>query len=185
MKTEDEIAIEKTLSGEASAFGDIVTRHRFAVMRLCLFVCGEHDTASNMVKRAFLAFANNIVQFRAKGDMHPFLVDAAAREILLWAKRGSPPVSRIEDNKQKLVDSFFIPADGMANLEGRSVQEFRDYCIRVTEALTKIPSLTKLVVALKLFETRSFNSIALVLSIPETEVREHVDLFRKSVLGAN
>lgn len=183
MKTADEAAIENLLTGDKSAFNDLVIRHQMAVMRLCHFVCGEYDTAANLVKRAFLAFANNVVQHRNRGDMHEVLVDHAVAELLAWIKRGSQLISPLSENAKKITAAFFLPAEDIELLENRSLDEIRNYSIRVATVLQKAPPYLKLVAGLKIFENRSMANIAKLTESSPEEAKECMVRFRSFVLG--
>jgi DNA-directed RNA polymerase specialized sigma24 family protein len=183
MKTSDETAIEKTLAGDQSAFAGIVSRHQLEVMRLCLFVTGEFDTANNLVKRSFLSFANNMVSYRNAGDVHPLLIDHAAGELLAWIRRGAQTVSPAGSDSEKLAKAFFFPAEEMKRLQNTTLEQIRDYSIRVSSAMSSLPPMQKLVAGLSFFEGRKYLNISVLTSLSHDEVAGLIAQFRKSVLG--
>ncbi|GAB4167289.1 MAG: hypothetical protein Kow00107_11810 [Planctomycetota bacterium] len=183
MKTSDELAIEKTLAGEPKAFGEIVVRHQMAVFRLCHFVCGDIDTANNLVKRSFLAFANNMVSYRNSGDMHPFLIEHAVAELQSWIARGAQLVHAGGDDEEKLKKSFFFPAEEMPRLQNTSLEQIQSYSIRVVAAVRPLPPLQKLVVGLCFFEEMSYLKISSLVGLSVETVAEYIDDFRRAVLG--
>ncbi|MDZ7814456.1 MAG: protein kinase [Planctomycetota bacterium] len=183
MKTIDELAIEKTLNGEAEAFADIVMRHRMAVMRLCLFACGEYETASRMLRRTFLAFANHMVSHRNQGDVHNLLINHAAQVISSWEKRGSRRVGKIENLRNNLEQAFYFPSEELERLKNTSMAELQKSFVNVAVALGKYPVHQKLVMGLKAFEGRSYNNIAKLSGIDPKKIQTIVEDFRKSILG--
>jgi DNA-directed RNA polymerase specialized sigma24 family protein len=184
VKTEDELAIERTLQGDKEAFLDLVRRHRIAVMRLCHFTCGDYDTAAVLVKRAFLSFANSMADYRNKGDMHDLLIDHAAKELKAWIKRGAQLASQGGGYEEKLKEAFFFPAEEMARLGKRSLDEVVNYTVKVARMMRRVPPDVKLTAGLKIFEKRSYINIAAVLGIEKREVEAAMEKFRKAVLGS-
>ena len=183
MKTIDEEAISKTLDGNPEAFSEIVIRHQMAVMRLCLFVCGEYDTASRLVKRTFLAFANNMVSYRYKGDVHDDMMNHACEEIDSWIKRGEQLISPIEGLENKLKGAFYIPAEEIERIQNATVEQVQAYSIRVAMALKKLPPQIKIVAGLKMFERRAYSDIADILDIPVAQVESRLEKFRAALMA--
>ncbi len=183
IKTDDELAIEKTLEGNPEGFVDLVLRRQVPIMRLCHFVCGDLDTARNLVKRTFLAFANKMADYRTRGNMHTLLIEHAATELSQWIRRGAQPVSNGDDYEGKLRDSFYFPAEELARLESKSLDEIREYSVRVALVIRKIPPQLKLAAGLKIFENLPYERIAVLLNTSVAEVRGSVSKFRFAVLG--
>lgn len=78
----DEELVGRARQGESNAFGELVTRHQWAVVRTALVVCRSRDEADEVAQEAFLAAWTRLGSFRGDAQFKTWLLTITWRHAL-------------------------------------------------------------------------------------------------------
>jgi RNA polymerase sigma-70 factor (ECF subfamily) len=76
----DEELIERSRSGDAGAYGELVRRHQQAAFRTALAVCGDRAEAEDATQDAMIKAFHALHRFRAGAPWRPWLLRIVANE---------------------------------------------------------------------------------------------------------
>ena len=80
----DDALVERTLSGDSAAFGELVQRHGPAVYRVAIAALGSTADAEDVMQDAFVAAFRKLPHFRHEASFKTWLLTIAWRRALRW-----------------------------------------------------------------------------------------------------
>src|SRR6187399_600603 len=90
----DEQLVERAISGDSEAFGEIVRRWERKIFGLCFGMLGREDDARDACQEAFIAAYRNLTNFRGEAKVSSWLHRIAVNQCLTTKRRQR---SRAED----------------------------------------------------------------------------------------
>src|SRR4029078_9229065 len=106
----DEIIVERALSGDAEAFGEIVRRWERRIFALTYGILGREEDARDATQETFLAAFRNLRGFRGEAKVSSWLHRIAVNQCLTRQRRAKVrKESGIEDEEEKHAASFSAP----------------------------------------------------------------------------
>ena len=165
----DEIIVERALSGDAEAFGEIVRRWERRIFALTYGILGREDDARDATQETFLAAFRNLRGFRGEAKVSSWLHRIAVNQCISRQRRARVRNESELDDEQG-TNVFAAPLDRSP----ASVAEGRQRTAAVRRALNGLPLDLRQVVVMKEFEELTFREIADALELPLSTVKSRL-----------
>jgi RNA polymerase sigma-70 factor (ECF subfamily) len=173
--TSDEVLVERTLSGDLSAFETLVERHRDVVYRVARRIVGD-DEADDVAQDAFLRAFHRLSLFRGESPFRSWLLRIAHNAALnaLTRRRVEP----LEDADSGEPDEIGTGAH-RTPAEHLEVSERRR---RLAVKLREIGPPHRTVLVLRDIEGLSYEEIAEVMETPVGTVKGRLHRARRELI---
>lgn len=169
--TSDEQIIERALTGDADAFGEIVKRWERRIFALAFGMLGREEDARDATQETFLAAFRNLRGFRGEAKVSSWLHRIAINQCITRQRRAKVRgEAALEDEEQKNLASFSTPAD----YSPARIVEGRESTAAVRRAIRTLPEELRQVVVMKEFEELTFKQISEVLDLPLSTVKSRL-----------
>jgi RNA polymerase sigma-70 factor, ECF subfamily len=167
----DEIIVERALTGDAEAFGEIVRRWERRIFALTYGILGREEDARDATQETFLAAFRNLRGFRGEAKVSSWLHRIAVNQCISRQRRSRVrSESALDDEQDKNASSFATPLHHSPAL----VVEGRQETLAVRRAISSLPIELRQVVVMKEFEELTFREISEVLELPLSTVKSRL-----------
>jgi RNA polymerase sigma-70 factor (ECF subfamily) len=164
----DEIIVERALTGDAEAFGEIVRRWERRIFALTYGMLGREEDARDATQETFLAAFRNLRGFRGEAKVSSWLHRIAVNQCISRQRRAKiRSESALEDEQE---NSFAVPFSHSP----AHVAEGRQETLAVRRAINSLPLELRQVVVMKEFEELTFREIAEALDLPLSTVKSRL-----------
>ena len=169
--TSDEQIVQRALTGDADAFGEIVHRWERRIFALSFGMLGREEDARDATQETFLAAFRNLRAFRGEAKVSSWLHRIAVNQCLTRQRRAKVrKESAIETEEEKNAASFAAPL----SYSPARTAEGRQTTAAVRLAVNNLPLELRQVVVMKEFEELTFKEIAEVLDLPLSTVKSRL-----------
>jgi RNA polymerase sigma-70 factor (ECF subfamily) len=169
--TSDEQIVERALTGDAEAFGEIVRRWERRIFALAFGMLGREEEARDATQETFLAAFRNLRTFRGEAKVSSWLHRIAVNQCITRQRRAKVrSESALEDEEEKHAASFSAPVQ----YSPARVAENRETTDAVRRAVNGLPIDLRQVVVMKEFEELTFREIAEALDLPLSTVKSRL-----------
>jgi RNA polymerase sigma-70 factor (ECF subfamily) len=169
--TTDEIIVERALSGDAEAFGEIVHRWERRIFALAYGMLGREEDARDATQETFLAAFRNLRGFRGEAKVSSWLHRIAVNQCITRQRRAKVrSESALEDEQEKNAGSFAAPVGFSPVRITESTQVTR----AVRRAVNSLPLELRQIVVMKEFEELTFKEIAETMDLPLSTVKSRL-----------
>jgi RNA polymerase sigma-70 factor, ECF subfamily len=169
--TTDEQMVERALSGDPEAFGEIVRRWERRIFALAFGMLGREEDARDATQETFLAAFRNLRGFRGEARVSSWLHRIAVNQCITRQRRAKVrSETALEDEAEKNAAVFALPAD-VSPARGA---EYREVSSAVRRAVGALPADLRQVVVMKEFEELTFQEISDVLDVPLSTVKSRL-----------
>ena len=169
--TNDEQIVERALSGDPEAFGEIVRRWERRIFALAYGMLGREEDARDATQETFLAAFRNLRGFRGDARVSSWLHRIAVNQCITRQRRAKVRgETALEDEAEKNASVFALPIDASP---ARSAEAF-ERSLAVRKAVGSLPPDLRQVVVMKEFEELTFQQIAEALEIPLSTVKSRL-----------
>jgi RNA polymerase sigma-70 factor (ECF subfamily) len=167
----DEIIVERALTGDAEAFGEIVRRWERRIFALTYGMLGREEDAREATQDTFLAAFRNLRGFRGEAKVSSWLQRIAVNQCISRQRRSKVrSESALDDEEQRDASSFATPL----SFSPARVAEGRQTTVAVRRAINSLPLELRQVVVMKEFEELTFREIAQALGLPLSTVKSRL-----------
>lgn len=167
----DEIIVERALTGDAEAFGEIVRRWERRIFALTYGILGGEEDARDATQETFLAAFRNLRGFRGDAKVSSWLHRIAVNQCISRQRRSKVrSESALDDEQEKHSAGFATPL----RYSPAHVVERRQETLAVRRAIKGLPVELRQVVVMKEFEELTFREIADVLDLPLSTVKSRL-----------
>ena len=167
----DEIIVERALTGDAEAFGEIVRRWERRIFALTYGMLGREEDARDATQETFLAAFRNLRGFRGEAKVSSWLHRIAVNQCISRQRRSKVrSESALDDEQEKHASSFATPLSHSP----AHVAEGRQETLAVRRAINSLPIELRQVVVMKEFEELTFREIADALDLPLSTVKSRL-----------
>ena len=164
----DEVIVERALTGDAEAFGEIVRRWERRIFALTYGMLGREEDARDATQETFLAAFRNLRGFRGEAKVSSWLHRIAVNQCISRQRRAKVRgESALEDDT---ASSFAAPFSHSPV----HVAEGRQETLAVRRAINSLPIELRQVVVMKEFEELTFREIADALDLPLSTVKSRL-----------
>jgi RNA polymerase sigma-70 factor (ECF subfamily) len=169
--TSDEQIVERALTGDAEAFGEIVQRWERRIFVLSFGMLGREEDARDATQETFLAAFRNLRAFRGDAKVSSWLHRIAVNQCITRQRRAKVrSESALETEEEKDASSFAAPIQ----YSPARVTEGREVNAAVRLAVNSLPLELRQVVVMKEFEELTFKEIADALDLPLSTVKSRL-----------
>jgi RNA polymerase sigma-70 factor, ECF subfamily len=169
--TTDEIIVERALSGDAEAFGEIVRRWERRIFALAYGMLGREEDARDATQETFLAAFRNLRGFRGEAKVSSWLHRIAVNQCITRQRRAKVrSESALDDEEEKNAGSFAAPL----GLSPARITEGTQVTYAVRRAVNSLPLELRQIVVMKEFEELTFKEIADTLDLPLSTVKSRL-----------
>jgi RNA polymerase sigma-70 factor, ECF subfamily len=167
----DEIIVQRALTGDADAFGEIVRRWERRIFALAYGILGREEDARDATQETFLAAFRSLRGFRGEAKVSSWLHRIAVNQCITRQRQARVrSEAALEDEQEKDAGSF---ATSIRYSPSRVVEE-RQETVAVRRAINSLPIELRQVVIMKEFEELTFREIADVLDLPLSTVKSRL-----------
>jgi len=169
--TTDEIIVERALSGDAEAFGEIVSRWERRIFALAYGMLGREEDARDATQETFLAAFRNLRGFRGEAKVSSWLHRIAVNQCITRQRRAKVrSESALEEEQEKHAGSFAAPL----RLSPARITESTQITNAVRRAVNSLPVELRQIVVMKEFEELTFKEISEILDVPLSTVKSRL-----------
>jgi RNA polymerase sigma-70 factor (ECF subfamily) len=169
--TTDENIVERALTGDADAFGEIVQRWERRIFALTYGMLGREEDARDATQETFLAAFKNLRAFRGEAKVSSWLHRIAVNQCITRQRRAKVrSEAALDDEEEKNSGRFAAPVE---QLPAR-IAEGHERVAAVRRAVSALPTELRQVVVMKEFEELTFREIADVLELPLSTVKSRL-----------
>jgi RNA polymerase sigma-70 factor, ECF subfamily len=169
--TSDEQIVERALTGDAEAFGEIVRRWERRIFALSYGMLGREEDARDATQETFLSAFRNLRGFRGEAKVSSWLHRIAVNQCITRQRRAKVRnEAALEDEEERNANVFAAPVDGVPS----RVAEGRERIAAVRRAVNSLPLELRQVVVMKEFEELTFREIADALDLPLSTVKSRL-----------
>ena len=169
--TSDEQIVERALTGDAEAFGEIVRRWERRIFALAYGMLGREEDARDATQETFLSAFRNLRNFRGEAKVSSWLHRIAVNQCITRQRRAKVRnESALETEEEKNASSFAAPI----RFSPARVVEGRETTEAVRLAVSTLPVELRQVVVMKEFEELTFKEIADALDLPLSTVKSRL-----------
>src|ERR1700682_2378133 len=134
--TSDEQILERALTGDAEAFGEIVRRWERRIFALTYGMLGREEDARDATQETFLSAFRNLRNFRGEAKVSSWLHRIAVNQCITRHRRAKVRnESGLDDEEEKHASSFATPLE----LSPSRVAEGRERSSAVRRAVNSLP----------------------------------------------
>ena len=167
----DEVIVERALTGDAEAFGELVRRWERRIFALTYGMLGREEDARDATQETFLAAFRNLRGFRGEAKVSSWLHRIAVNQCISRQRRAKVrSESALDDEQENEAASFATP---VSESPARLV-EGRQETLAVRRAINSLPLELRQVVVMKEFEELTFREIADALDLPLSTVKSRL-----------
>ena len=167
----DEIIVQRALTGDAEAFGEIVRRWERRIFALAYGMLGREEDARDATQETFLAAFRNLRGFRGEAKVSSWLHRIAVNQCITRQRQARVrSEAALDDEQEKDAASFATPV----RYSPSRVVEGRQETVAVRRAINSLPMELRQVVIMKEFEELTFREIADVLELPLSTVKSRL-----------
>jgi len=167
----DELIVERALTGDAEAFGEIVRRWERRIFALTYGMLGREEDARDATQETFLAAFRNLRGFRGEAKVSSWLHRIAVNQCITRQRRTKVrSESALDEEQEKQASTFTTPL----SFSPARVAEGRQQTIAVRRAINSLPIELRQVVVMKEFEELTFREIADALDLPLSTVKSRL-----------
>src|SRR6185436_1055299 len=167
----DEVIVERALTGDADAFGELVRRWERRIFALTYGMLGREEDARDATQETFLAAFRNLRGFRGDAKVSSWLHRIAVNQCITrqrWAKVRSE--AALDEEQEKPPASLVTPV----HQSPARVAEGRQETAAVRRAINGLPLELRQVVVMKEFEELTFREISEALDLPLSTVKSRL-----------
>jgi RNA polymerase sigma-70 factor (ECF subfamily) len=169
--TSDEQIVERALTGDPEAFGEIVSRWERRVFSLAYGMLGREEDARDATQETFLAAFRNLRAFRGDAKVSSWLHRIAINQCITRQRRAKVrKESALDDEEEKHAGTFATPVE----MSPARVVEGQQHIEAVRRAVGSLPVELRQVVVMKEFEELNFREIEDNLDLPLSTVKSRM-----------
>lgn len=169
--TTDEIIVERALTGDSEAFGEIVRRWERRIFALAYGMLGREEEARDATQETFIAAFRNLRNFRGEAKVSSWLHRIAVNQCITRQRRAKVrSESALDDEQEKNAGNFAAPL----SLSPALLTEGAQVTVAVRKAVNSLPPELKQIVVMKEFEDLTFREISDALDIPLSTVKSRL-----------
>ena len=169
--TSDEQIVERALTGDADAFGEIVRRWERRIFALAYGMLGREEEARDATQETFLSAFRNLRGFRGDAKVSSWLHRIAVNQCITRQRRAKVRnEAALDGESEKDAAIFAAPLDILPS----RVVENSERTIAVRRAVNSLPLELRQVIVMKEFEELTFREIADALELPLSTVKSRL-----------
>jgi len=175
MCNKDKELLKKALSGDISAFEELVSSNEKRIYNLCYRMMKNDQDAQDMAQESLIKAWKSLRKFNMKAAFSTWLYKIAVNTCLDELRRRKGNTQSIEELKEK---GHTIKDEKSENFEKES-----DLKYVLTQAMDNLEPKEKAIIVLKDIQGYSYEEISIILDCPVGTVRSRLSRSRKKLAG--
>ena len=175
MCNKDKELLKKALSGDISAFEELVSSNEKRIYNLCYRMMKSDQDAQDMAQESLIKAWKSLRKFNMKAAFSTWLYKIAVNTCLDELRRRKGNTQSIEELKEK---GHTIKDEKSENFEKES-----DLKYVLTQAMDNLEPKEKAIIVLKDIQGYSYEEISIILDCPVGTVRSRLSRSRKKLAG--
>ena len=167
----DRMAVERCLSGDADAFGQLIDRYERPVYNTVLHMVGDAEDAREVCQQVFMKAFEHLATYDRQRKFFSWIYRVAINESINHLKARRPH----EELSESLPNPGANPAERFEELE---------QWVHLHEAIMQLEPNYRAVIILRHFLHLSYQEVAEVLNVPEKTVRSRLFTARQLLRDA-
>ena len=167
----DEVIVERALTGDAEAFGELVRRWERRIFALSYGMLGREEDARDATQETFLAAFRNLRGFRGEAKVSSWLHRIAVNQCISRQRRTKVRGEAALDDEQETGATGFVTS---LSHSPAHIVEGRQETLAVRRAINSLPLDLRQVVVMKEFEELTFREISDALDLPLSTVKSRL-----------
>lgn len=170
--TTDEQIVERALTGDHDAFGELVRRWERKIFALAYGILGSAEDARDATQETFFSAYRNLQGFRGEAKVSSWLHRIAVNQCITRQRRSRVrPETGIEDELDVAGERFLATAEHASPANAAEREEIKE---DVRRAVATLPPELREVVVMKELEGLTFQEIADALDVPLSTVKSRL-----------
>jgi RNA polymerase sigma-70 factor (ECF subfamily) len=166
MRLEDTELVQRCLSGDTDAYGELVGRYQGAVFATAFYYVGRHGASEDIAQDALLAAYRSLPRLRDPAKFGPWLKQVTCRTAANWLRRNGERLSSETPLPYKRTVAI---EDAREGPRGRT--ERRERLDQVQRAIDALPERYRLPVVLRYLQELSYQEISEYTGESKDEIR--------------
>jgi RNA polymerase sigma-70 factor (ECF subfamily) len=167
----DEQLVERAISDDREAFGEIVKRWERKIFALCFGMLGAEADARDAAQETFIAAYRNLANFRGESKVLSWLHRIAVNQCLTIKRRQKTRSEDFLSDDESAEDRTFVAP---AHYSPSRSTERNERLTLVRQAVESLPPDLRQVIVMKEFEEMTFQQISETLDLPLSTVKSRV-----------
>jgi len=167
----DKTLVEKVLSGERDAFGQLVDRYQGPIYGLVYHYIGKYGEAEDLAQEAFVEAYRSLSSLKERDKFCAWLRGITCRVCMNWLRREEKRLHRTATVEGEAAEEISYEAiiSARVSIDRELAQhEIRD---AVNDAITSLPDKYQLPVILRYLQELSYEEIGHFMELPKSTVR--------------
>lgn len=176
----DSVLVRECQNGDATAFGELVTRYKDRIYNVAYRFLGNHEDAQEVAQEVFIRAYDGIQGFRGRAKVYTWLYSIAGN----LARNRLRDGSRKGRNKGTSLEGLQAAAPGIAELAttgGPTPEEMaraRELDAALQDCLAELPEHYRMTFVLRTFEKLTYDEIADAMGCPKGTVKSRLNQAR-------
>ncbi|MFN2531545.1 MAG: RNA polymerase sigma factor [Pyrinomonadaceae bacterium] len=167
----DEHIVERALTGDPEAFGEIVRRWERRIFTLAYGILGREEDARDATQETFLSAFRNLAGFRGEAKVSSWLHRIAVNQCISRQRRNKVRnEAALDEEQEERAGNFAAPLSYSPAVTVESTQASE----AVRRAVNALPLDLRQVIVMKEFQELTFREIAEVLDLPLSTVKSRL-----------
>jgi RNA polymerase sigma-70 factor, ECF subfamily len=166
----DEVLVAAALAGSEQAWESLVLRYETRIYNQALRLSGNPADALDLVQEVFLAVFRNLPRFRGESKFSSWVFRIVHNKSVDRVRRWQPPIqqARSESEESEEVEANW-PAASEHEPDTQFAQQQLNYGLQAL--LAELPLEQRLVIELKIFQSLTFEEIAMLQQVSDNTVK--------------
>lgn len=186
MREPDEGLITRALTGDQSAYTELLNRHRSAISRIILKIVRDRDETEDLVQETFMRAFHSLASYRSEYRFSTWLykiaancaIDSIRKKKIEALSLDKPVPTRDGSVEIDLPDTSYNPEDDLWQKQRR---------LSIDEAIDSLPPKYRDVILYRHRDDQSYEEIAQILKLPVGTVKARIfrarELLKKKLKG--
>lgn len=157
--------------GNSDAFRRIVEMYSEDLVNFVYYLCGDLNTAQDIVQDALIRIYKSRDNYRATGKFKTFLYTVTKNIWIDFVRRKYNSEVSLDDAKEEVSLKEFIDSGSSSPVEILSEREFRE---KLNTCINRLPEKHRIVVVMGFIEGMKYSEISEALGIPEGTVKSRI-----------
>jgi len=158
---DDNTLVKQFVSGDKTAFDEIVIRHRDWVVGMALGSLGDPLRAEDIAQNVFVKMYFKLHQFRFEAKLKTWIYRIALNELNLFYRKEKMISWFSEDEEEYLIPKVEPDEDDDNKLYGKAIRNL----------VKKLPKMQRSIMVLRIYQELPFKDIAKILGITENSAK--------------
>ena len=162
---EQELLVERVLSGDGEAFGEIVQQYNTLMLRTAYLIVRDHDLAEDAVQDALIQAWQHLAHLRSADALRPWLMRIVVNQCISFKRRLARSNTFVRQTMQEYETNAFVAE--AEQLNGKVEGEWD-----LARAIAELPGKQREVIALHYYHGMTLPEIAQAMQTSQNTLKK-------------